>query len=59
MINIDDRFWNKVKQGWTNNITQNKDDIIKNNVKSILDNRKKRGTKIKKEIDFIMEMEEI
>lgn len=59
MINIDDSFWNKVKQGWTNNITQNKDDIIKNNVKSILGNRKKRGTKIKKEIDFIMEMEEI
>lgn len=59
MINIDDSFWNKVKQGWTNNITQNKDDIIKNNVKSILGNRKKRGTNIKKEIDFIMEMEEI
>lgn len=59
MINIDNTFWNKVKQGWTNNINPDKDDSIKDNVKSVLGSRKKVGKKVKREIDFIMDMEEI
>lgn len=59
MIKIDDSFWNLVKQGWHNTIDENNDDIIENNVKSILKNRKNKKNKIKKEIDFIMGMEEI